>query len=178
MWLRGVITDNYEGKNNVFVINFGDYGFEMICIKSDIRPLHRQYTTKYLPFQKINFFLTDVDHKPEVKREDVIKEVKSLMSEKDFIISVSVESEDKRGSIYGLVLLEEDCDLAAILLEKQLVDDVHYCHRAIRKMSEVLIEKGESKGWNRAGPFRSPIKAYRYKHTLQSCLQMPTNYQI
>ena len=96
------------------------------------------------------------------------------MSEKDFIISVSVESEDKRGSIYGLVLLEEDCDLAAILLEKQLVDDVHYCHRAIRKMSEVLREKGESKGWNRAGPFRSPIK-YRYRYKYLTILSANAN---
>ena len=177
-WLRGVIRDNCKQKNLFFVVHFGDYGFETTCMKLEMRPLYPFHSTKYFPFQMFHFFLTDVDYKMDIKSEDVYKEIKSLMEKNNFVITITIEGKDKKGSIYGSVLLEEDCDLAAVLLEKQLVEDVHYCNR-YKKIDEDNSSNGSnhSKGHlsllpptppssppltpHFSGPYRSAYKAGR-----------------
>ena len=172
LWLRGVVRENYHQKDFLYGIHFGDYGFDKTCSKSDLRELLPFHSPQFaLPFQEFNFFLTDVDHKPDVNREDVLKEMSRQFEAKNFMVWVIVEGRDRMGSIYGSILIEENCDLAAILLEKGLVNDVHKCGRNFPKKSATADDKSpvptpEAVRPYLPGPFRSGFKMSRANYQL------------
>ena len=159
LWLRGIVRENYHQKDFLYAVYFGDYGFDKTCQNGELRELLPYHYPEFVPFQAINFYLTDVDHKLEINREDVLKEIQNQFEAKRFMVWTTVEGKDKKGCIYGSILLEEDCDLAAILLEKELVNDVHYCGRNPNRKNEDIFTPPQQMSPKAIGPFRSGFKA-------------------
>ncbi len=124
LWLRAVIRKVYDVESLLYSVYLVDCGIEKCLHKSSLRELKPHFGHVFVPFQAFDFFLVGIEANKEVNKIEVIKYIESLFETKNNLVFATIERKDRFGSSFGNILIEKDCDLASILIEKHLVNDI------------------------------------------------------
>jgi hypothetical protein len=124
LWLRAVIRKIYDVESLLYSVYLVDCGIEKCLHKSSLRELKPHFGHDFVPFQAFDFFLVGIEAKKEINKIEVIKYIESLFETKNNLVFATIERKDRFGSFFGHILIEKDCDLASVLIEKHLVNDI------------------------------------------------------